>query len=156
MKDIEVLRHKRQLNVQEQNALSRQELIECAQAYRDSASHLAWVEPALLQSGLHSKCGVLLRASTTPCGGAEESAKAVWLTHERQFYKLEATVSLGNLQLLSIDSCENVTAATSVSARAPGKGKSFGCLALEVLVQLTGADAQPALQADAAAQRGLS
>lgn len=141
--DIDKLRRKRQLNVEEQNFLMRQRLLQCALAYRRREPGLAWIEAVLIQSGIDPYKGALFKSTSVPCGGDEESAYAEWVGEDGQFYLLEATVRRHTSELITIDSCRNVTSSTSISAHEPGIGKSVGRLALEVLVAIKHIDASP-------------
>lgn len=135
--DIERLYSKRQLNVQQQNALAKQAIIDCAVAYRKQDPHLTWVRSALLEHGVDTEKGILTEASSLPCGGGEETAYATWLTWDRQFLFIDATISLDTHTLITVESFENVTDKTSTSSHNKGTGKSFGCLSLEVLEELS-------------------
>ena len=122
--------------VQEQNALTRQRMLECALTYRRRESHLAWVESALKLSAIDPSRGALIRASSVPCGGDEESAYAEWVGEDRQFHVIEATIRRETFELIAVDACRNVTSSTHVSAHEPGTGNSLGWLALDVLEEL--------------------
>jgi len=135
--DIDRLQKRKQLNVQEQNALTRRKVLVCAQAYRAQAGHLAWLRQALVESRINPEEGILIAASSVPCGGNAEAGYAQWLSSEGRFYDLEATVRLGTLVLISVDSAVEVTGKLSVSSHERGTGKSLGALALEVLAELS-------------------
>jgi hypothetical protein len=134
--DIERLRKKRQLNVQEQNAFASEKIVQCAFAYRNRARHLVWVRQALLQESVDSEAGILAQASSVPCGGREEAAYATWVSADCRFFAIEATISLETHALISVDSFRDVTDCTTIDDHQKGQGKSFGYLALEVLAEL--------------------
>lgn len=134
--DVDKLRNKRQLNVQEQNFLTRQQMLDCARAYARREPAVAWVESALALNGIDPCRGVLVKAASVPCGGDEESAYAEWVGEDRQFYSIEATIRTRTHNLISVEECKNVTASRAITAHEPGIGKSVGCLALEVLEQI--------------------
>lgn len=136
--DIDKLKKKRQLNVQEQNALGRNDMKQCALAYRQANKFRIWVRFALQSGGLNPDDGVLLFSTTVPCGGNKEYVRAYWLTSDKRFYEIEATTVLGSLMFVSLDSLEDVTDRTTIDPHLRGKGKSFGCLAIEVLEDLSG------------------
>jgi hypothetical protein len=92
--DIDDLRKKRQLNVQERNALEKQSILETAQSFRAGKSQVLWVAAVLKRAGLDLARGILARVSSTPCGGREESANAQWVTSDGTFYTIEAIVAL--------------------------------------------------------------
>lgn len=135
--DIERLYSKRQLNVQQQNALTKQAIIDCAVAYRQQGPSLAWVRSALLEHSVDTDKGILTEASSVPCGGGEEAAYATWLTLDRQFLSIEAAISWDEHTLILVESFENVTERINTNSHNKGTGKSFGCLALEVLDELS-------------------
>ncbi|HKB59971.1 MAG TPA: hypothetical protein VKC56_08005 [Gallionellaceae bacterium] len=138
--DIDRLLTRKQLNVQEQNALTRREVLVFAQAYRAQETIYVWVRQALVESDINPEDGILVSASSVPCGGNEEMGYAQWLTSAGRFYDLEATLRLGSLALISIDSAVEVTDKISRSSHERGTGKSLGALALEVLAEMSGAN----------------
>ena len=144
--DIDRLLTRKQLNVQEQNALTRRKVLVFAQAYRDQETIYAWVRQALVESHINPEKGILIFASSVPCGGNAEAGYARWLTSEGRFYDLEATLRLGTLALISVDSAVEVTNKISLSSHKRGTGKSLGALALEVLAELS--EANKSLKAD--------
>jgi hypothetical protein len=131
--DIDKLNKKRQLNVQEQNALEKQRIFQTAQSFRAGEPHVLWIGAALMQSGINPAQGILVRVSSTPCGGGEQSAYAQWITSESLFYAIEATITMNTYQLISIERFENTSSDTKISGHERGTGKSFGKLSLEVL-----------------------
>jgi hypothetical protein len=134
--DIERLRKKRQLNVQEQNALAKEKIFKCALAYRDGEPRLVWMRRALLQKGVDPESGMLAQASSVPCGGREEAAYAMWVGADSRFFSIEATISMDTHMLISVDSFLDVTNGTTLDGHQKGQGKSFGCLALEVFNEI--------------------
>lgn len=133
--EIERLRKKRQLNVQEQNALAREKIVQCASAYRNREPHLVWVGQALLQKGVDPEAGILAQASSVPCGGREEAGYATWVSVDCRFFAIEATISMETHALISVDSFQDVTDGTTIDSHQKGQGKSFGYLALEILAE---------------------
>jgi hypothetical protein len=137
---LQRLQKRKQLNVQEQNALTRRKVLVYAEAYRAQAADLAWVRQALVESRINPEAGILISASSVPCGGGYEMGYAQWLTSEGRFYDFETTLRLGTQALVSVDSAVEVTGKISVSRHERGTGKSLGALALEVLAELSGAN----------------
>ncbi len=87
------------------------------------------MKAALVQSGLDPDRGILISAG-------EEVEYAEWVAADRSFYSIEATVALGTLSYISLNSVKNVTASAKVDNHARGIGKSDSYLALEVLEDL--------------------
>ncbi len=143
---LQRLQKRRQLNVQEQNALTRQKVLVYAQAFRAHEAIFAWVRQALVESRINPEEGILISASSVPCGGGYEAGYAQWLTSDGRFYDFEVTLRLGTQALTSVDSVVEVTGKTSVSRHERGSGKSLGALALEVLAELSGVN--ESLEAD--------
>lgn len=136
MVNLDRLKRKKQLNVQEQNALSKQQILECANAYLQQSPNVAWVRQALLDSNLSPDHGILLSASAVPCGGDEQAAYGSWLTGEGKFYALEATVRMGSQELIAVDSVQDISASIGLSSHERGTGKSIGALSIEVMSEI--------------------
>ncbi len=135
--DINRLHTKRQLNVQEQNALEKSSIMEVAKSYLAKELHTAWVSDALKSKAINSDLGILIKVSSTPCGGNEQSSYATWLTVDEQFYEIEATTILDSYELVSVDVIDNSSEVVEISSHLRGKGKSFGQLSLEILNELS-------------------
>ena len=135
--DINRLHTKRQLNVQEQNALEKSSIMEVTQSYIANDPYTIWVRDALKLNGINCDLGILVEVSSVPCGGNEQSSYATWLAANGQFYKMEATTILDSYKLVSVDVIENSTEKEKISGHLRGKGKSFGQLSLEVLNELS-------------------
>ena len=135
--DIDKLKRKRQHNVEEQCALKRCDILNTALAYRSYAEYLDWVRPVLKKSNLDPDDGILLSVAMTPCGGGEEATYLDWLTKDGQFYSIGATINRESGELW-LETVKNVTESTDVNCHLPGTGKSFGCLAYEVMKELEG------------------
>lgn len=130
--NIDELRRKKQLNVQQQNTLARDSIARFAKGFRRGDEATAWVCDVLRQQSLDPALGVLAHASAIPCGGDEESAHALWVTPDGRVFRFEATLKRGLHLLVSVDEVKDVTAELGARLQR-GRGKSLGLLALEVL-----------------------
>ena len=61
----------------------------------------------------------------------------IWLTPQRQFYRFEILVSRDPGASDTVETWEDVTATTNVTAHQRGTGQSFGWLAIEVLNEMS-------------------
>jgi hypothetical protein len=136
--DIEKLRRKKQLNVQEQNELVRQSILETAQSFQSGKRQFLWIRLALEQLGYDAKQGMLASISSMPCGGVEEAAYACWVTSLGRVFEIDATIQHGSDVLISVDRFEDVTEVAVTTRR--GTGKAFGLLATESLAEALGSN----------------
>lgn len=125
-------RMSRQLNVQQQNALVKEEILDAARTYISKSPYTRWVSEVLLRSGLHPAQGILVRLGAELEQGGEW-AYATWLTSDGRFYNIEAMIEYGTHHLLYVEKIEDASSEIVVSEHQRGTGRSFGAIALEVL-----------------------
>lgn len=134
MLDIPQLRKKRQFNVQEQNALRKHSILNTALAFQ--ANKEPWINTALKLHHLNPDAGILVESSSVICGTGIEIATALWFTTAHIFYELEAIITVHTYELVELERFTNVTTQIPINCHEKGTGKSLGCLALEVLIEL--------------------
>lgn len=127
----------RQKNVQQQNALTSEEIRKAARLFQDADRHVAWLGAAVQAQGEVKASGLLVAFRTVPDQSGGAWVKGIWLTNERRFWEFEAVVPRQEGESVEIERLEDMTDSVAVSAHVPGTAKTFGYLALEVL------DAQP-------------
>lgn len=130
--DIEALRRKKQLNVQQQNALTKHRIREIAERFRNDPESLPWLSMVLANNGLSSLEGILVELSVIPSQG-EDVASGRWLTESERFFEFEILLSSQGHALQETSVWREATSEINQSAHNRGTGRSFGCLALEVL-----------------------
>jgi hypothetical protein len=126
-----------QLNVQQQNASAKAKIQRTVAAFQCRSPFLAWLPAVLASHGLSPEAGALVRLSEIP----EQEGNlfsGVWLTQSREFWEFEVVVSRSTGAVVAVERFENTTPSVTVSAHQPDTGKSFGCLALEVLNNVRG------------------
>jgi hypothetical protein len=133
--DISRLKKKRQLNVQEQNALTENHIIETVKRFENEEQSFAWLRQLLHEKKLEASNGILVAFSVTP-DQAGNVCYGIWLTSDERFIDFEVEIARGSQRILSVDRWEEKTKETTVSLHQRGTGKSFGFLALDVLHQL--------------------
>ena len=118
----------KQLNVGQQNMVLKGSIRQTAQR----AVQKDWLRLLLATRDLSNETGILVSLTEIPEPGGN-LLTGVWLTADQQFWQFRAKVSLAANELLCIEQLDDVTSSIATSAQTPGTGKSFGCLALEVL-----------------------
>jgi hypothetical protein len=118
----------KQRNVGQQNMVLRDSIRQTAQR----AVQKDWLRLLLATRDLSNETGILVSLTEIPEPGGN-LLTGVWLTADQQFWQFRAKVSLAANELLCIEQLDDVTSSIATSAQTPGTGKSFGCLALEVL-----------------------
>lgn len=118
-------------NVQQQNAVTREEIANCARVFRDPFNY-PWLHVALVDRGLDPWTGILAKLRATPEQNGEYF-EGVWLASGPQFFRFTALVVSHPAISAEIETWQNVTDETEVNEHCPGVGKSFGWLATEVL-----------------------
>ena len=117
------------LNVQEQNAAARLEIVTAASL----GPHLTWLGDVLTSRGIDPKGGILAEYGELPNQGGRWCT-GTWLTTSREFWRFAVLVPPQQIGgLIEIETFENVTSSISTSSQERGTGKSFGALAIEVL-----------------------
>lgn len=130
--DLNIKAMKKFLNVQQQNAQTKSDIIKAMSAFNSAEIHVGWVVDMLSENKLDPNNGLLISLDFIPTQGGE-CAYATWLTASHRFFSIKALVSYGAYELLEIESFEDITDKIFISNHQRGTGKSFGALALEVL-----------------------
>lgn len=123
----------RQRNVEQQNALTTEEILKAAALFRESDRQVAWLSAALRSRGEAATSGLLVAFRTVPDQGGGDWVRGIWLTSDRRFLEFDAVVPRQEGESVVIERLEDATSAIKVSAHVPGIGKTFGRLALDVL-----------------------
>lgn len=123
----------RQLNVRQQNALTTKDVLDAAALFRRADRRVAWLKAAFRSRDAGSESGLLVAFGTVPDQGGGDWVSGTWLTSGRRFWASEAVVPPRDGEQVDIEQLDDITDSVLVSAHVPGVGKSFGCLALEVL-----------------------
>jgi len=121
-----------QRDVAQQNDDTRAVIERTAACAIDAHGPLLWLPRLLADQGQSIDDGILARLWSVP----EQSGtffEGIWLNRARAFWAFEVTVPYRAGNGLELDRFENVTPSIEVTAHQPGTGKSFGCLALEVM-----------------------
>lgn len=122
-------------NVQQQTAISKDQIRKLASGFRRDPLSRAWLIVALQQASLLVDRGILVQLKSTP-EQEGELFEGCWLTTQSQFFSFEVMVPRRDEEQISVERWEDVTARTAISGHLPGRGKSFGYLALEVLEEM--------------------
>ena len=128
----EDLRRKRQLNVQEQNALRKQAIVEFTCQMCDPNGTYAWLAHLLVSKTALTTRGVLVDVGSTP-EQEGEFVSGLWLSEGQRFFEFEVMLPWQNEANPIVERWEEVTQQTETSEHVPGTGKTSGFLALEIL-----------------------
>jgi len=80
--------------------------------------------------------GILIFNSFVVDRGPDENFIGCWLTRTKKFFQYAVQVDPNTHHLNKVDTWNDITDATQVSAKEPGVGETFGYLAFEVLKKL--------------------
>ncbi|MEM7761610.1 MAG: hypothetical protein AAF298_26300 [Cyanobacteria bacterium P01_A01_bin.40] len=131
--DIEKLKKKRQLNVQEQNTLERHRIFIEASYWRENRIPIA-LEAALKNKGIDTKRSIYLEYEQNfPRISTDEG---IVLTPEGNFYKFEMDLNISRTEVVEFYVWENITPKVEINEHKPGTGVTWGFLALDVLAEL--------------------
>ncbi len=135
------LRRKKRRNVQEQNAVLKDAIVQCASRFRKSIEHYGWLVGIFNEKGLDSQSGMLVELRCIP---DQEGDLWIgrWLTADARFLHFEVMRSRQSGRVIDVETWEDITASLPVTERSPGTGKSFAYLALEALRE-QGIEAKP-------------
>jgi hypothetical protein len=136
MRDISIIKKKRQKSVQEQNALDKHSIKECAQRFRVSRDLPEALIECLEKQGIDTKSSILVWHDTMPFGGPTDAYRGEWVTPEKRFYSYEIYLDSKNENVTEIDVWEEITDKVELNEHKPGTGKTSGWLCIEVLNEL--------------------
>jgi hypothetical protein len=122
----------KQLSVQSQNGRTRSRIEQLASWFAQPHRPAAWLWELLEERGLQPGTGILVDFSEIPEQGAN-LCKGIWLSESRRFWRFEVLVPRSGPSEVSVECLRDITSELPVEAHVPGIGKSFGCLAIEVL-----------------------
>ena len=130
--DIQRVKRKKRKNVQEQNAVLRDNIIQCARWFQDSPDEFAWLIDILQKRGLSAKKGLLVNIHVIP-EQEGDAWRGFWLTREQRFYEFYVMRSRNDDSVLEVEEWNDVTESFPATAHARGTGKSWTFLALELM-----------------------
>ena len=131
--DIEGLKKKRQLNVQEQNALKEHGILYEAKYWRTKGLPDA-LKLFLESKGINtSRCIVLDYNQDFP-GCSTDFGKI--LTEDSRFYRFDMDMTPNRMEIIELYEWQDITALTDISKSKPGTGATWGYLALKTLKEL--------------------
>lgn len=142
--DINRLLKKRQLNVQEQNAVTAYKIAQTASAWRNRSIPACLAEYAESQGVAWSETIVLKLEIDFP---GMPRLFGLLLTQTEHFIAFEIDTDITHRELQSVDRWEDVSAQQDYSVSKKGIGKGYGAIALEVRRQLLSLPQKPAFNA---------
>ena len=131
--DIEKIKNKRQLNVQEQNALVKNTIYSEASYWRKNGLPKA-LKHALEEKGISIETSIILEYEQNFPGCSTDYG--IVLTRNGDFYRFEMDLSNDRSELLDFYAWENINSEIEVNKNLKGTGASWGYLANEVLNEL--------------------
>ena len=131
--DIEKLKKKRQLNVQEQNTLDKFRIYREASIWRNNGIPIG-LKSALEEKGIDTdKCIFLHYAQDFPGVSTDEGTV---LTPDGRFYEFEMDLNVNRTEVVEFYYWKDVTSKVDINEHKPGTGATWGFLALEVISEL--------------------
>ncbi len=131
--DIEKLKNKRQLNVQEQNALHKHRIYQEASYWRNNGIPVG-LSSALTGKGLDTDKSIFLQYEQDFPGISTDEGTV--LTPEGRFFEFEIDLNTKRTEVVEFYRLEDVTSKIEINRHKPGTGSTWGFLALEVISEL--------------------
>ena len=131
--DIEKLKNKRQLNVQEQNALDKYRIYREASYWRNSGIPIG-LKSALEDKGIDTNKSIYLQYEQDFPGLSTDEGTV--LTPEGGFYEFEMDLNAKRTEVVEFYLWEEITSKVEINEHKPGTGSTWGFLALEVISEL--------------------
>lgn len=132
--DIEKLKQKRQLNVQEQNALLKDKLLNEARYWRLNGIP-AGLDCVLKSKGIDCRTSVFLEYEQDFPGCSTD--EGIVLTNDNHFFEFDIDLSSDRKSLVEVYRFEDITEDYEISEHQPGTGATWGFLAIQVLSELS-------------------
>lgn len=142
--DIARLLKKRQLNVQEQNALSAHHFTTCAQHWRQQGLPAALLEAGAAR-GIQWEKSILLRLELDFPGMPSLSGQLI--DQGGRFIEFELESDPDHCQLLSVEQWQDISAQQNLARHVKGIGQGQGAIALDVWRALTACRVRPPYKA---------
>ncbi len=131
--DIKKLEKKRQVNVQEQNALEKHRINREASYWR-SYGIPSGLKLVLEEKGIDVERSIYLQYEQNFPGVSTDEGTV--LTPEGEFYEFEMDLNTEKTKVIELYSWTNCTSNVEINEHKPGTGASWGFLALQVLSEL--------------------
>ena len=106
--DINILKRKRQKNVQEQNELKKHYMHEHAVGFSDSLDKYTWLQKVLVENGIAVNKGILVSLNSCIEQGSAEECDAIWVTSNKQFYEIGVVLNYGTHEIEEIEGFSKV------------------------------------------------
>jgi len=131
--DINKLKKKSQLNVQEQNALNKHRILQEALYWRENGI------PSVLKNifeknKINTEKSIYLEYEQDFPGICTDEGTIV--TPEGEFYEFEADLNKERTKIIEFYFLKNITSKIEVNKHKPGTGETWGYLALEALSEV--------------------
>ena len=150
--DIEKLRRKRQLNVAEQNAVTRQGLFDAATWFRTNTNEVPTPVLSFLKAqGLDLSQAIDVDFEDMASVGLGGFYSGLMVTQDHHFWRWEVELDETRSNVVSVEEWCDVTCEYPISEHLPGTGMSFGSMCIDVLRELNAT--QQAVASDRAKPR---
>ena len=131
--NIDKLKKKRQLNVQEQNALTKHSILSEALHWQKNGLPQP-LKAELELRGINSESSIFLKYEQNYPGLCTD--EGIVLTESKEFFEFEADLDFSRENIIEFYSLNNITSKIEVSSHKAGIGATWGYLAIEVLAEL--------------------
>lgn len=135
--DIEALSRKRQLNVQEQNALAQHGIHQAATWFRHHQQEvLRPIREFLTSRGIDLATAIDVDFEDLGMVGLDGLYSGLIVTEAGRFWRWELALNDARSAVESVEEWSEVTSEYPLSEHMPGTGKSFASMCLAVLAEL--------------------
>lgn len=141
--DIERLKKKKQLNVQEQNAMLKDKLLNEARHWRENGIPTG-LESVLESKGIDCRTSIFLEYEQDFPGCSTD--EGIVLTVDSHFFEFDIDLSSGRESLVEVYRFEDITEDYEISEHRPGTGATWGFLAIQVLSELNRCQPVPEIE----------
>ena len=131
--DIELLKHKRAFNVQEQNAVRKHSLWQEARYWREQGVPQP-IQQLLLTRGMKAEQGIFIHYVQDELGGSTDEGMFVDISG--CIYEFDVDLSANRTTLLAVYVFRDITQQCEINPRKRGSGATWAYLALQVLQDL--------------------
>jgi len=131
--DIDKLKSKRQLNVQEQIALTQHNIEQCAIFFRKNKDLPQVLLDYFVTQDINLDQDILVSYDRMYYGGEVAGYQGLWLTCNHHFIRYLIFLDEEDSVIEEIDEWKDITDEIEVSAHARGRGSTYGQLCVNAL-----------------------
>ena len=131
--DIETLKRKRKKSVQDQNAISKHQILTAVQWWANGNKLPKLIESMAEKEGISRRSAILVEATSGPVC-CEHSYSGCFLSNNREFWSYNLDLNADETEIEHLKHWGKVD--IEVNQYQKGTGKSFGFLCIEILNEI--------------------